>query len=95
LDPDVVLRSDFGPARLESALVRGAKAVANRARLGAAPASEIHPARVNGTAGAVITRSGEPFAIMAFTVADGRIIEIDIIGGGDRVRRVAAAVLPN
>ena len=94
LDPDVVLRADFGMARPESAVVRGAEAVAQRAKLGAAPASEVVFARVNGTAGAVITRSGAPFAIMAFTVSGGRIIEIDIIGGADRVGRVAAAVLP-
>ena len=30
---------------------------------------------------------------MAFTVADGKIIEIDAFGDPERVRRVAAAVL--
>lgn len=95
LHPDVVLRADLGPTGLPaSALVRGAAAVATRARMGAAPASEIHPARVNGAAGAVITRSGQPFAIMAFTVSDDHVVEIDIIADAERVRRVASAVLP-
>jgi ketosteroid isomerase-like protein len=30
---------------------------------------------------------------MGFTVADGRIVEIDAIADPDRVRRIAAAVL--
>jgi hypothetical protein len=30
---------------------------------------------------------------MAFTVAAGKIVEIDVIGDPDRVRRIAAAVL--
>jgi RNA polymerase sigma-70 factor (ECF subfamily) len=53
----------------------------------------VHPARVNGSAGAVITLRDRPFAVMGFTVADGQIIEIDAIGDPQRVRRVAAAVL--
>jgi hypothetical protein len=33
--------------------------------------------------------------VLAFTVADGKIVEIDAIGDSERVRRVAAAVLPD
>jgi hypothetical protein len=36
---------------------------------------------------------GRPFAVMGFTVAGGRIVEIDAIADPDRVRRIAAAVL--
>ena len=36
---------------------------------------------------------GRPFAIIGFTVRDGRIIEIDAIVGAERVRRIAASVL--
>jgi RNA polymerase sigma-70 factor (ECF subfamily) len=94
LHPDVVLRADFGPARpAQSRMVQGAEAVAHQARLGASPAAQLHPALVNGAAGMVVTRRGRPFAVMAFTVAEGRIIEIDVIGDPERVRTVAAAVL--
>lgn len=94
LHPDVVLRTDFGVAGAgASREIRGAPAVARQARMGAAPASELHPALVNGTAGAVVTRQGRPFAVMAFTVASERITEIDIIGNPERVARVAASVL--
>jgi RNA polymerase sigma-70 factor (ECF subfamily) len=94
LHPDVVLRSDFGvTAAGATREIRGAKAVARQARPGAAPASELHPALVNGTAGAVVTRQGRPFAVMAFTVADDRITEIDIVGDPKRVARIAASVL--
>ena len=94
LDPDVVLRVDFGPRRpAASTVVRGAAAVAGQSLTGARPDSEIHPALVNGAAGAVITIRGRPFVIMAFTVVGDTIAEIDIVADPDRVRSVAAAVL--
>jgi len=94
LHPDVVLRADFGPSRpAASTVIHGAAAVARQARLGANPAAQIHPALVNGAAGVVITMGGRPHVVMAFTVADGKVAEIDVIGDPERVRRVAAAVL--
>jgi RNA polymerase sigma factor (sigma-70 family) len=92
LDPDVVLRADFGAWRPgASAVIRGAASVAQSAR--SIPGAVIHPALVNGAAGAVITVRGRPFAVMGFTVVDGRIVEIDAIADPERVRRIAAAVL--
>jgi len=92
LDPDVVLRSDWGARRPAAAVViRGAAAVASQAR--AIPAALVRPALVNGAAGAVITVGGRPFAVMGFTVAEGKIVEIDAIADPERVRRIAAAVL--
>jgi ketosteroid isomerase-like protein len=94
LDPDVVLRSDFGARRPAAARVtRGAAAVARQALMGALPTAHLHPALVNGAAGMVITVRGRPFAVMGFTVAEGRIVEIDAIADPERVRRLAAAVL--
>ncbi|MGQ0608691.1 MAG: sigma-70 family RNA polymerase sigma factor [Chloroflexota bacterium] len=92
LDPNVVLRSDFGPRRrLVPPVVNGAEAVARNAR--AIPGAELRPALVNGTAGVVVVVKGRPFSIMGFTVRDGRIIEIDAIADPERVRRLAASVL--
>jgi RNA polymerase sigma factor (sigma-70 family) len=95
LHPDVVLRADFGPGRPRaSSVVRGAPAVARQARLGANRNADLHPALVNGAAGMVITLRGRPFAVLAFTVVDGRIAEIDAIGDPERVARVASSLLP-
>jgi RNA polymerase sigma factor (sigma-70 family) len=94
LDPDVVLRSDFGAGRPAAARVtHGAAAVAGQALIAALPTAQLHPALVNGAAGVVVTVRGRPFAVLGFTVTDGKIVEIDAIADPDRVRRIAAAVL--
>jgi RNA polymerase sigma factor (sigma-70 family) len=94
LHPDVVLRVDFGPGRpAASAVVRGAPAVARQARLGANPAALLHPALINGAAGVVITLDGQPHGVMAFTVVNDQVVELDIIADPERIRRVASAVL--
>jgi RNA polymerase sigma factor (sigma-70 family) len=94
LDPNVVLRSDFGARRpAATKITHGAAAVASQALLGAVPGAELHPASVNGAAGVVITVRGRPFAVMGFTVADDKIIEINAIADPDRVQRIAADVL--
>ena len=95
LDPNVVLRADFGKKRPGvPRLTRGAASVASQALIGALPTALLHPALVNGAAGVVVTVSGRPFAIMGFTVSEGRIVEIDAIVGAERVRKIAASVLP-
>ena len=94
LDPDVVLRADFGGRRPAAPkITRGAAGVAKQAVVGALPHAELHPALVNGAAGVVITVRGRPFAILGFTVTNGKIIEIDAIADPERVARIAAAVL--
>jgi RNA polymerase sigma-70 factor (ECF subfamily) len=100
LDPDVVLRSDAGARRpAASVVIRGAAAVARQALGGGdggdrvRQAALIRPALVNGAAGVVITVHGRPLAVMGFTVAEGKIVEIDTIADPERIRRIAAAVL--
>jgi RNA polymerase sigma-70 factor (ECF subfamily) len=92
LDPDVVLRADFGPKRpAASRVIRGVAAVAEIAR--PLPGSRLHSVLVNGAPGVIVTVRGRPFAVMGFIVASGRIVEIDAIADQERVRRIAAAVL--
>src|SRR6266481_188081 len=55
LDPNIVLRADFGSAR-PPAVFRGVRAVAKLAR--APRGSRLHPALVNGAVGVVITLDG-------------------------------------
>ncbi len=97
LDPDVVLRNDAGARHpAASMMIRGAAAVATQALSGltsALPAVELHPVLVNGAAGMVLTRRGRPVTVMGFTVADGRILEIDAIADPERVPGITAAVL--
>jgi len=94
LDPDIVLRSDFGARRpAASKVIHGAAAVAKQARMGALPAAHLRPVLVNGAAGVVVTVRGRPFAVMGFTVVAGKIVAIDAIADPDRVRRIAAAML--
>ena len=94
LHPDVVVRADFSPSRSRrSAVTRGAAAVARRALQGASPAVRVHPALVNGAAGAVLTMDGRPYAVFGFTVAEGKIVQIDAVADPDRVARLAAPVL--
>jgi RNA polymerase sigma-70 factor (ECF subfamily) len=90
LAPDVVLRADFGPSQ-PTRVYRGVAEVAKYARRPAG--ARLHPALVNGQVGSVVTIHGRPSAIMAFTIVDGRIVEIDGIRGSDRVERLASAVL--
>jgi RNA polymerase sigma-70 factor, ECF subfamily len=95
LDPDVVLRADFGRKRVPlPAVTRGSAAVAGLAFSGARlPDAEVIPVLVNGSAGAVITARGRPYSLMAFIISAGRIVEIDTITDSRRVERLAAAVL--
>ena len=37
------------------------------------------PVIVNGSAGGLVVRDGRPFAVLGFTVAGGKIVEIDIV----------------
>jgi RNA polymerase sigma-70 factor (ECF subfamily) len=93
LHPDVVLRADLGGEhRGALRVIHGVAAVAQQAR--AVPGSVLHPVLVNGAPGVVVTVRGRPFVIMGFSVSGGRIVEIDVIGDPERVRRVASAFLP-
>jgi RNA polymerase sigma-70 factor (ECF subfamily) len=92
LDPDVVFRVDRGAlpvAAREPAVVRGAADVA-RTTLGrgARFAQFARPALVNGAAGLVIAPGPRPIAVIGFTVAEGRIVEIDLVADPDKLRDV-------
>jgi RNA polymerase sigma factor (sigma-70 family) len=92
LDPDVVLRQDFGPVggRRE---IRGAAAVAGQALGYAQIGLDIRPALINGVAGAVAFRHGQPFSIGAVTVRNGRIVELDFLADPERLRELDLTVL--
>jgi RNA polymerase sigma factor (sigma-70 family) len=86
LDPDVVLRADPGAAGAARE-VRGARAVAEQARAFSRLGRFSRRALVNGVAGIVSRAPGGPtFSVMGFTVARGKITEIDILADPERLR---------
>ena len=92
LDPDVVVRADFGPVRGAREL-RGAAVVARQAASYAQIGLDIRPALINGIAGAVAFRDGQPFSIGAVTVRNGKIVELDFLSDPERLRRLDLGVL--
>jgi hypothetical protein len=88
LDPDVVLRVDAGPGDDDTQEVRGAETVAARARRFAGLTPFARRALVNGAPGAVVVPRGRPYAVLAFTVAGGRIVELDVLVDPARVARL-------
>ena len=94
LDPDVVLRADVGapPAEMSRAIL-GAEAVARAALSFSRRDLYVRPALINGAAGTVNVRDGEPVSVAGFTVRDGRIVEIDILADRDRLRRLDPTIL--
>jgi RNA polymerase sigma-70 factor (ECF subfamily) len=93
LDPDVVARADAGVDARASVVVRGAVAVAERALTFARLAPFVRPALVNGTAGVVVAPAGRVTAVMAFTVRDGRIVEMDTLNDPERLAGLDLTVL--
>jgi RNA polymerase sigma-70 factor (ECF subfamily) len=80
LDPNVELRIDGGVLRKEASLVlQGAEAVAGHTATYAKLYPFVRAALVNGAAGAVIAPRGRLFSIMAFTVTNGKITQIDAL----------------
>ena len=92
LDPDVVLRADFGP-RVPRREIRGAEAVVAQARMYSRIGLSMYPALVNGAPGLVTTRGDRPFSVGGFTVRDGRIVEIDFLADPERIGRLDLTVL--
>ncbi|WP_078872366.1 RNA polymerase sigma factor SigJ [Streptomyces sp. NRRL S-337] len=94
LDPDVVLRADAGAAPGGiSKLVRGARPVVEQALLFSRLALSARPALVNGAPGVVTVHNGRLFSVMGFTIAHGRIVEINILADLARLRRLDLTIL--
>jgi RNA polymerase sigma factor (sigma-70 family) len=77
LDPDIVRREDTGSGTIVE--IRGAQGVARRAKAAAQLGLDVRPVLVNGAAGWVALRDGEPHAIVAVTLRNGRITTMDVL----------------
>jgi RNA polymerase sigma factor (sigma-70 family) len=89
LDPDIVLRADGGALAAASRIVRGAQAVAAQAATFSRLGLSNQIVLVNGSIGIVSRRpDGQPFSILGFTIAGGKIVEIDILADPERISRL-------
>jgi RNA polymerase sigma-70 factor (ECF subfamily) len=93
LDPDVVLRSDGGASAGLTQYVRGAEAVAGQALLWSRVDLTMRRALVNGAAGMVVFLHGEPFAICAVTVKNGKLAEMDFLADRERLAQLDLTML--
>ena len=91
LDPDIVLRADGGALAGASRVVRSATAVAGQAeafsfsKLGLS----IEIVLVNGNVGLLARRpDGRLFSVIGFTIAKGKIAEMNILADPDRLSRL-------
>jgi RNA polymerase sigma-70 factor (ECF subfamily) len=91
LDPDVVFRIDAGGVtpRARPPVVGAGPVARQILARGARFAGFARPALVNGSAGLVVVPVDRPFAVVGFTVSDGRILEIDLIADPEKLRGVA------
>jgi RNA polymerase sigma factor (sigma-70 family) len=91
LDPDVVLRSDQAAVQVgASRELHGAPAVAGTF---AGRARAARPALIDGAAGLVWAPGGVPRVAFGFTIADGRIVAIDVVADPERLSRLQVALL--
>ena len=89
LDPDIVLRADGGAIAGMTRLVRGAENVARQAAMFSKMDLVNQMVLVNGNIGVLARRSdGRPFSVLGFTIADGKIVEVNILADPERISRL-------
>jgi RNA polymerase sigma-70 factor (ECF subfamily) len=91
LDPDLVVRADMAagaPSEIRGAAVwaKGAVAYGHLARL-------TQPALVNGAIGVVVAPQGRLVRALRFTIANGRITEIEVIGNPARLGELDVSIV--
>src|ERR687890_1063266 len=90
LDPDIVVRGDWGSGTIVE--VRGTENVARRAMAASQrDGLVVRPALINGAPGWVSVLDGEVYAIGALTLQNGRITTMDILLDPARLARLDLA----
>jgi RNA polymerase sigma factor (sigma-70 family) len=89
LDPQIVLRADGGALKGMSRLVRGAQAVMAQAASFSKLGLSNQMVLVNGNIG-VVSRlpDGRVLSVIGFTIADGKVVEMDILADPERLSRL-------
>jgi RNA polymerase sigma-70 factor (ECF subfamily) len=90
LDPDVVFRAEAGSAGPPvPSEIRGADAVARLVLARGTPTAHLgRPAVVDGRPGAVVVRQGRVISLVAFTIVDDRVAEMDLLVDPARLQRI-------
>ena len=89
LDPDIVLRADGGAVKGMSRLVRGAQAVVAQAAAFSKLGLSNQVVLVNGNIGVVARLpDGRLLSVIGFTIAGGKVVEMDILADPDRLSRL-------
>ncbi|GAA1926049.1 RNA polymerase sigma factor SigJ [Streptantibioticus ferralitis] len=89
LDPDVELHADGGLALASAtAVIRGARLVAERAALFRQPGVTVTAVLVNGAPGVLVDRGGVPVSVMGFAVRQDRIAQIQILLDPERLAAI-------
>ncbi|MGH9246387.1 MAG: sigma-70 family RNA polymerase sigma factor [Acidimicrobiales bacterium] len=86
LDPDVRLRPDRAAMRMGA--VRAAQGAAEVASLLSGGAGAARLAIVDGLAGLAWAPGGRTRGVVAFTIADAKIVEINVIGDPERLQQL-------
>jgi RNA polymerase sigma factor (sigma-70 family) len=96
LDPDIVLRADGGALAGASRVVRGAQAVADQAATFSRLGLSNQVVLVNGQVGILSRRpDGRLFSVIGFTIARGRIVEMNILADPERLSRLDLSAIEN
>ena len=93
LDPDLVVRADAAVTRGAPSEIRGAAAWAKGAVAYGHMVQLTRPALVDGAIGVVVAPRGKLVRALRFTIADGRITEIEIIGDPARLGELDLAII--
>jgi len=89
LDPDIVLRADGGAVKGMSRLVRGAQAILAQAATFSKIGLSNQVVLVNGNIGLVCRLpDGRLFSVIGFTIANGKVVEMDILADAERLSRL-------
>ncbi|MEU4733002.1 MULTISPECIES: sigma-70 family RNA polymerase sigma factor [unclassified Streptomyces] len=94
LHPDVVLRADpaVGPTP-RPVVISGSVTVARGAMAAMQRAQSTQPALVDGVVGLAMAPLGRLFLVLAFTITQGLITEIDVVAEPERLAGIDLAVL--
>jgi RNA polymerase sigma-70 factor (ECF subfamily) len=86
LDPDVVFRADRGPRGARMPITGAAEVAETILARGTRFAPHARPAIVNGNAGVIVVPGQKPIAVVSFSVADGLVVEIDLVADPAKLR---------
>ena len=92
LDPDLVVRADMVPPGAP-AEIRGAAVWAKQATAFGHLAQLVRPALVDGAIGVVVAPQGRLVRALRFTIANGKITEIEVIGNPARLGELDVSIV--